>query len=183
MLQHQTWKLHACIIVVAVLFLAFAFICLHCSRHAEQWMWAVSAIGGLLAARLLSQQGLVCAACVHALCACVCPMIKQRPSVSLTVFTMQFAFRVQLGWDTETSTDLACQFFFSFLISYSHSCAHSEVLCESLHSVFPSGRMHLFPIATIDKMLSDRISVGRSLIMTTPLMDWCEERNGAFNLQ
>ncbi len=155
---HETRKLHVCIVVVAVSFLACVFICLHCSRRASvdvgcfcHW-WS--------SGRSPSESaGVGCAACIHALCARVCPMIKQGPFVSLTVFTVQLAFRVQLGW-VLIKYWICLPVIFTFLISYCHSCAHSEVLCESLHSVFPSGRMHLFPIATVDNMLPDRISAG-----------------------
>lgn len=99
---------------------------------------------------------------------CLCPSYD-KVSLSLTVFTVQFVFRVQLGMGHGDVTDLACKAFFSFLIS----SPHSEVLCESLHSVFPSDRMHLFPIATVDKKLSDRISCRfvPAEMMTSPQMD------------
>lgn len=71
-------------------------------------------------------------------------MIKQLClSVFLILFTLRFVFRVQMGWDMETTLILS---------------SHSKVLCESVHSVFPSDRMHLFPITTVDKVLSVRIS-------------------------
>lgn len=99
-------------------FLSFVviFVFLHCSGRANLSLWAVSDISGLLTARPLSQQGLaVGAACMPAQCICVCPMIKQHVSVSLTVFTVQYVFIVQLGWDMETrsSNEFVCQFFLS----------------------------------------------------------------------
>lgn len=58
-------------------------------------LWAVfPPIGGLQSVCLLSQQGLV-------LPRRLCPS-HDEAAVSLPVFTVQFVFRVQLGWDTET---------------------------------------------------------------------------------
>lgn len=134
-----------------------------------------------MSACLLSQQGLsVQPACVL-LCVCVCPMIKQHLSLRVPDCVYS-AVCVQspVGMGHGHCADVACQFFFSFfffffsrLITSSHSCVHSEMLCESLHSVFPSDRMHLFLIATVDKMLSDRISRRPvpAQIMGSPLMD------------
>lgn len=56
-----------------------------------QWMWAFFAV-----AHLLSQQGLAVQPTRMLLYTYVCHMTKQRVSVSLTVFTVQFVFRVQL---------------------------------------------------------------------------------------
>lgn len=86
-----------------------------CSRHLDEWLWAVSAIGLSSDCLPFESAGVGWAAYVP-MCACVGHMIKQCFSVSLTVFTGQFVFRVQLGWDVETgsSTDLASLFFFPF---------------------------------------------------------------------
>lgn len=77
-------------------------LCLHCSVRAGQWMWPVSAIGGLQTARLLSQQGLALA--LHPahvlLSVCVRPTIKSPcPWLCLQC---SLCSESNWGWDTET---------------------------------------------------------------------------------
>lgn len=56
MLQHTRPESCVSLSLLCRFWLVCLYVCIAVDVH--QWMWAVSAIGGLLAARLLSQQGL-----------------------------------------------------------------------------------------------------------------------------
>lgn len=79
-------------------------LCLHCSVCADQWMWAVSAIGGLQTARLLSKQRLALA--VHP--------ARSVPDCVYSAVCVQSP----IGMGHGDGTDLTCKvvvFFFSYL--------------------------------------------------------------------
>lgn len=127
------------------------------------------------------------------LCACslysecmffVCLHLSHDHKMLLTVFTVQRAFRVQLGLDMETESSTVFSFFFSSLylsFSLNELTDRSSVWISA--QCFPIRRNACFP-SPDNKMVSDRISASPlSAIMATTQLNRHKKTNRMVNLQ
>lgn len=130
---------------------------LHCSVRAGPWRWASSAIGGLLTAWRLSQQGPFSA--VHPPCVFPSVCVSCVPDCVYSTACVQSPVgKGQQGW-----AGLTCvlfPFFLALSLLVTHTCSlkyHSNLGSVSSLSV----RECMFRIAITDKMCSDSISSRR----------------------